>query len=100
MNYDQNDCPQFSFITPLFSDICRHLKTKVSDVVGCIFEVECSVGGFLILKQIIAIYLIITTLKWCKSSQTVGHHFKFLSLRKPFMLGKNGIKVFDHIFPQ
>jgi hypothetical protein len=70
------------------------------DVVGCIFEVECSVGGFLILKQIIAIYLIITTLKWCKSSQTVGHHFKFLSLRKPFMLGKNGIKVFDHIFPQ
>jgi hypothetical protein len=29
------------------------LKTKVGDVVGCIFEVECSVGGFLILKQII-----------------------------------------------
>jgi hypothetical protein len=46
-----------------------------------------------------SIYLIISTIKWCKSSQTVGHHFKFLSLRKPFMLGKNGIKVFDHIFP-
>jgi hypothetical protein len=29
------------------------LKTKVGDVVGCIFEVECSAGGFLILKQII-----------------------------------------------
>jgi hypothetical protein len=28
MNYDQNDCPQFSFITPLFSDICRHAKNK------------------------------------------------------------------------
>jgi hypothetical protein len=26
---------------------------KVDDVVSCIFEVECSVGGFLILKQII-----------------------------------------------
>jgi hypothetical protein len=58
-----------------------------------------------------SIYLIITTIKWCKSSQTVGHHFKFLSLRKPFMLGKNGIKarvylslkrskkwIFDHVF--
>jgi hypothetical protein len=32
------------------------LKTKVADVVGCIFDVECSVGGFLILKQII-VYL-------------------------------------------
>jgi hypothetical protein len=29
------------------------LKTKFGDVVDCIFEVECSVGGFLILKQII-----------------------------------------------
>jgi hypothetical protein len=29
------------------------LETKVGDVVGCIFEVECSVGGFLILEQII-----------------------------------------------
>jgi hypothetical protein len=28
------------------------LKTKVGDVVGCIFDVECTVGGFLILKQI------------------------------------------------
>jgi hypothetical protein len=35
-----------------------------------------------------------------QNSQTVGHHFKFLSLRKPFMLGKNGIKIFDHIFPE
>jgi hypothetical protein len=28
MNYDQNDCLQFSFITSLFSDICRHTKNK------------------------------------------------------------------------
>jgi hypothetical protein len=53
MNYDQNDCQQFYFITPLFSDTSKHTKTKVGDVVGCIFEVECSVGGFFILKQII-----------------------------------------------
>jgi hypothetical protein len=53
MNYDQNDGQQFSFITPLFSDTADTLKTKVGDVVGYIFEVECSVGGFLILKQII-----------------------------------------------
>jgi hypothetical protein len=53
MNYDQNDCQQFSFITPLFPTFANTLKTKVGDVVGCIFEVECSVGGFLILKQII-----------------------------------------------
>jgi hypothetical protein len=53
MNYDQNDCQQFSFITQLFS--AATLKTKVDDVVCCIFEVECSVGGFLILKQIIPI---------------------------------------------
>jgi hypothetical protein len=50
--------------------------------------------------KLFPIYLIVTTIKWCKSSQTVGHHLKFLSLRKPFMLGKNGIKVFDHIFLQ
>jgi hypothetical protein len=64
-------------------------------------------GIYLILNRLIPqkvgsndiiIYLIITTIKWCKSSQTVGHHFKFLFLRKPFMLEKNGIKVFDHIF--
>jgi hypothetical protein len=55
MNYDQNDCQQFSFITPLFPTFANTLKTKVGDVVGCIFEVECSVGGFLILKQIICI---------------------------------------------
>jgi hypothetical protein len=52
MNYDQNDCQKFYFITPLSNT----LKTKVGDVVGCIFEVECSVGGFLILKQIISIF--------------------------------------------
>jgi hypothetical protein len=53
MNYDQNGCQQFSFITPLFPTLANTLKTKVGDVVGCIFDVECSVGGFLILKQII-----------------------------------------------
>jgi hypothetical protein len=53
MNYDQNDCQQFSFITPLFPTLANTLKTKVGDVVGCIFDVECTVGGFLILKQII-----------------------------------------------
>jgi hypothetical protein len=41
------------FIIPLFLTLADTLKTKVGDVVGCIFEVECSVGGFLILKQII-----------------------------------------------
>jgi hypothetical protein len=46
----------------------------------------------------LTIYVIITTIKWCKSSQTVGHYLKFLFLRKPVMLGKNGVKVFDHIF--
>jgi hypothetical protein len=50
MNYDRNDCqrqPHF------FLRLADTLKTKVGDVVGCILEVECSVGGFLILKQII-----------------------------------------------
>ncbi|KAJ3618360.1 hypothetical protein MTP99_006364 [Tenebrio molitor] len=28
MNYHQNDGQQFSFITPLFSDTCRHTKNK------------------------------------------------------------------------
>jgi hypothetical protein len=56
MNYDQNDCQQFYFITPRFSDTSKHAKTKVGDVVGCIFEVECSVDGFLILKQIIGTF--------------------------------------------
>jgi hypothetical protein len=37
-----------------FSDACKQtLKTKVGDVAGCIFEVECNVDGFLVLKQII-----------------------------------------------
>jgi hypothetical protein len=53
INYDLNNCQQFSFITPLFLTLANTLKAKVGDVVGCIFEVECSVGGFLILKQII-----------------------------------------------
>jgi hypothetical protein len=44
--YDQNDCQQFSFITPLFPILANTLKTKVGDVVGCIFDVECRVGGF------------------------------------------------------
>jgi hypothetical protein len=57
MNYDQNDCQQFSFIIPLFPTFANTLKTKVGDVVGCIFEVECNVDGFLILKQIIHIIL-------------------------------------------
>jgi hypothetical protein len=35
-----------------FLTLANTLKAKVGDVVGCIFEVECSVGGFLILKQI------------------------------------------------
>jgi hypothetical protein len=62
MNYDQNDGQQFSFITTLFSDTADTLKTKDGDVVGCIFEVECSVDGFLILKQIIRRLLILITL--------------------------------------
>jgi hypothetical protein len=49
MNYDQNDCQQFSFITPLFPTLANTLKTNI-------FEVECSVGGFLILKQIINLF--------------------------------------------
>jgi hypothetical protein len=53
MNHDQNDCQQFPSITLPFS--AATLKTKVDDVVRCTFEVECSVGGFLILKQIIPI---------------------------------------------
>jgi hypothetical protein len=28
MNYDLNDCQQFSFITPLFSDTCKRTKSK------------------------------------------------------------------------
>jgi hypothetical protein len=28
MNYDLNDCQYFSFITPLFSDVCKHTKNK------------------------------------------------------------------------
>jgi hypothetical protein len=58
MNYDQNDCPTVFSHNPTFfltlTDVTDTLKTKVGDVVGCIFEVECTVGGFLILKQIIS----------------------------------------------
>jgi hypothetical protein len=28
MNYDLNNCQRFSFITPLFSDTCKHTKNK------------------------------------------------------------------------
>jgi hypothetical protein len=28
MNYDLNNCQQFSFITPLFSDTCKQTKKK------------------------------------------------------------------------
>jgi hypothetical protein len=28
INYDLNNCQQFSFITPLFSDTCKHTKNK------------------------------------------------------------------------
>jgi hypothetical protein len=28
MNYDQNDCQQFYFITPRFSDTFKHTKNK------------------------------------------------------------------------
>jgi hypothetical protein len=28
MNYDQNDCQQFSFITPLFPTLAKHTKNK------------------------------------------------------------------------
>jgi hypothetical protein len=55
MNYDQNDCPTVFFHNPIFFDTAQ-LKTKVGDVVGCIFQVKCSVGGFLILKQIISAF--------------------------------------------
>jgi hypothetical protein len=33
--------------------LANTLKAKVGDVVGSIFDIKCSVGGFLILKQII-----------------------------------------------
>jgi hypothetical protein len=46
MDYDQNDCQNPTFFWHL-----QALKTKVGDVVGCIFEVECTVGGFLILYK-------------------------------------------------
>jgi hypothetical protein len=49
----QNRLSKIFFHNPTFFDTCKQTKTKVGGVVGCIFEVECSVGGFLILKQII-----------------------------------------------
>jgi hypothetical protein len=39
------------------------MKTKVGDVVSCIFGVECNVGGFLILKQIIFYFLFLRKLQ-------------------------------------
>jgi hypothetical protein len=43
MNYDQNDCPTVFFHNPsFFLTLAETLKTKVGDVVGCIFEVECT----------------------------------------------------------
>jgi hypothetical protein len=70
MNYDQNNCQQFSFITPLFPTLANTLKTKVGDVVGCIFDVECSVGGFLILKQIIVKFTVLMLVAWSVNWQT------------------------------
>jgi hypothetical protein len=43
----------FSHNLTFFLTLANTLKTKVGDVVGCIFEVEGSVGGFLVLKQIV-----------------------------------------------
>jgi hypothetical protein len=51
MNYDQ----QFSFITTLFSDTCRHTKNKSRR--RCRLYFRGRVGGFLILKQTTYIYL-------------------------------------------
>jgi hypothetical protein len=36
----------------------------------------------------LTIYLIIATIKWCKSSQTVGHHFKIFIFEKTIHVGK------------
>jgi hypothetical protein len=51
MNYDLNDCQQFSFITPLFSDTGKHTKNKSCRRCRLYFrgKMQC----FLILKQII-----------------------------------------------
>jgi hypothetical protein len=46
-------CNSFLSLPHFFLILADTLKTKVGDVVGCIFQVKCSVGGFLILKQII-----------------------------------------------
>jgi hypothetical protein len=59
MNYDQNDCPTVFFHNLTFF---WHTKNKVGDVIGCIFEVECTVGGFFILKQIICFMCIMIML--------------------------------------
>jgi hypothetical protein len=54
MNYDLNNCQQFSFITPLFSDTCKHTKNKSWRRFRLYFRGRMQCGGFLILKQIIA----------------------------------------------
>jgi hypothetical protein len=57
-NYHQNDCQQVFFITPLFSVLADTLKTKVDDVVGCIFEVECSVNFIANSKSLVLDHLV------------------------------------------
>jgi hypothetical protein len=66
MNYDLNNCQQFSFKTPLFSDTCRHTKNKSWRRCRLYFrdrKKESSVGGFLIWKQII-VYLTSSCVNW------------------------------------
>jgi hypothetical protein len=59
MNYDQNHCQQFFFITPLFSGTCRYTKNKSWQRCRLYFRGRCSVGGFLILKQIIGNFAVV-----------------------------------------
>jgi hypothetical protein len=63
MNYDQNDCQQFYFITPRFSDTPKHTKNKSWRRCRLYFRGRSSVGGFLILKQIIVGILMIGFVK-------------------------------------
>jgi hypothetical protein len=51
--YRSTQLGHIPFFLLLYLLVGPSIKTKVGDVVGCIFEVECSIGGFLILKQII-----------------------------------------------
>jgi hypothetical protein len=98
MNYDGQ---QFSFITTFFSDTADTLKTKVGDVVGCIFEVECSVGGFLILKQII-VYLTSLCVNWAffgisgpKKAQFTHERVEYnVFLFDESLIGSKSLKIF------